>query len=57
MSLCVVCRARVATVPDRNKPGRLINRLCSACHGQRLSGDLKRIVTLAVEKKNQKDET
>lgn len=41
--LCIICRTRPAEVPDRNAMGRLVNRLCRQCHGDRLQGDLKLI--------------
>jgi mono/diheme cytochrome c family protein len=48
--LCEVCETKPATVPDRNRmPGRLINRLCAACHGARLADDLRRIVKRATK--------
>lgn len=43
--LCEVCHKRPATVPDRNRTGRLINRVCSSCHRDRLAGDLRRGMT------------
>lgn len=44
--LCEICGIGKATVPDRNRGGRLINRICKGCHSLRLSGDLTRIVEL-----------
>ena len=41
-SMCKICGERPATVPDRERMGRLINRVCSACHALRLAGDMKR---------------
>lgn len=42
---CIVCHERKATVPDRDRQsGRLINRVCSQCHAQRLIGDLKQVL-------------
>lgn len=41
MKLCIKCGTNPATVPDRNNPGRPIKRLCSACHGERLRGDIR----------------
>lgn len=40
---CEICGENPATVPDRERIGRLINRVCSTCHALRLAGDLKRI--------------
>jgi hypothetical protein len=44
--MCELCRLRPATVPDRNRPGRLVNRVCTQCHGRRLVGDLRHIIAL-----------
>ena len=44
MKKCEICGQRPATVPDRDRPGRLINRICSECHRRKLSGDLKVVV-------------
>lgn len=41
MRRCEVCGLNPATVPDRRRPGRRINRLCESCHAQRLAGDLE----------------
>lgn len=41
--LCVICKTRPATVPDRNRPGRPINRLCSECHATRLQEDFVKL--------------
>jgi pimeloyl-ACP methyl ester carboxylesterase len=40
MSKCIVCHEREARVPDRNRPGRPIKRVCRECHAARLTGDL-----------------
>jgi len=43
--LCEKCGERPATVPDRARmPGRMINRLCGICHGERLAGDLRGVL-------------
>ena len=42
--LCIVCRTRKPTLPDRNRMGRPIKRVCSECHRERLRGDLKQIM-------------
>ncbi len=44
--LCIVCHQNVATVPDRNRPGRPVKRICQSCHEERLRGDLKRLYGL-----------
>lgn len=50
MKLCEICGELPAKVPDRNKMGRPINRICVRCHGLRLKGDIKEIMRL--QKKN-----
>lgn len=45
--MCIECKEREATVPDRNQPGRPIKRVCAACHAKRLRGDLAEIKRLA----------
>jgi hypothetical protein len=42
--LCEVCNINNATIPDRERQGRLINRLCQSCHVKRLQGDLVNIL-------------
>jgi len=42
--LCELCGKNPATVPDRYRMGRLINRVCSECHGKRLADDFAEIV-------------
>lgn len=42
--LCIMCHERKATVPDRERMGRPINRVCSQCHAERLRGDFERIL-------------
>lgn len=44
MSLCIVCKVNKAEVPDRERMGRPIKRLCRGCHVLRLQGDLIRIM-------------
>ena len=44
MSKCVVCHEREAAVPDRERPGRPIKRVCRVCHAARLTGDLRGIL-------------
>ena len=44
--MCELCGDKPATVPDRERMGRPINRVCSSCHALRLEGDLKRIMEL-----------
>ncbi len=42
MKMCEICGKNRATVPDRERMGRLINRVCSPCHSLRLRGDIVR---------------
>jgi len=39
--MCIVCHRRPPTVPDRERLGRPIKRVCSECHGERLRLDLE----------------
>lgn len=39
---CVVCHEREAQVPDRERMGRPVKRVCRECHTERLRGDLRR---------------
>jgi len=50
--LCIICHERPAEVPDREQPGRPINRLCRKCHGARLAGDLRTIVASSLERRD-----
>lgn len=52
MALCILCREREATIPDRNTMS-LRKKVCSVCHSQRLTGDLK--VVLALHEKKKKE--
>lgn len=51
--MCEICGEKPATVPDRERFGRLINRVCSSCHALRLAGDMKRILELQEKRKAQ----
>lgn len=42
--LCVVCHKNPREVPDRERMGRPIKRVCRKCHALRLAGDLQRIL-------------
>ena len=44
--MCEICGQHPATVPDRERMGRPIKRICSPCHSLRLAGDMKRIMEL-----------
>ena len=51
--MCEICGEKPATVPDRERMGRLINRVCSSCHSLRLAGDMKRILELREKRRAQ----
>lgn len=44
--MCEICGDNPATIPDRERMGRPINRICRSCHALRLSGDIERIIEL-----------
>lgn len=41
---CILCHVRPAELPDRERMGRPVKRVCRVCHGERLQADLKHIV-------------
>jgi len=41
---CIVCRDRDAEVPDRERMGRPIKRVCKICHGLRLAEDVRKLL-------------
>jgi hypothetical protein len=43
MSKCIVCGINKATIPDRERQGRPVKRLCLECHRQRLKEDIQYI--------------
>ena len=43
---CEICGENPATVPDRDRPGSMINRICQRCHSLRLVGDVRKIFEL-----------
>lgn len=53
--MCEICGDMQATVPDRERMGRLINRVCSSCHALRLAGDMKRILELHEKRRARAD--
>lgn len=46
---CEICGQRPATVPDRDRPGRPVSRICSECHRSRLAGDMKIVMAAAAK--------
>lgn len=53
--MCEICGKNPAAVPDRERMGRLIKRVCSSCHSLRLAGDMKKILEL--RNKKQEDQS
>ena len=49
---CILCRVNEAAVPDRERMGRPIKRVCQKCHADRLRGDLQVIMKRRKEKEN-----
>ena len=45
--MCKLCGKSPATVPDRQRMGRMLNSVCAQCHSQRLVGDLRAILESA----------
>ena len=45
--LCIICRSNPAELPDRNRMGRPIKRVCRQCHRNRLYDDLRNIAVTA----------
>jgi hypothetical protein len=50
--LCELCQERPASIPDRNREGRPINRICSQCHRIRLAGDLRNVLVVEYKKRH-----
>lgn len=44
MALCIVCHVRPVAVPDRERSGRPIKRVCRECHAKRLRLDLRNLL-------------
>lgn len=55
IKMCEICGKNPATVPDRERMGRLINRVCGSCHSARLRGDMAYI--MECHKKRQQEAT
>lgn len=51
---CIVCNVNEAEVPDRERMGRPIKRVCKQCHSDRLKGDLLHILKVEAEKKERR---
>jgi hypothetical protein len=44
VNLCILCNERPAVLPDRERMGKPIKRVCRECHASRLRGDLVEIL-------------
>lgn len=51
---CIICKQCEATVPDRERIGQPINRLCVTCHGERLREDIKKILAYNFDPETQR---
>ena len=54
--LCVLCHKRPAVLPDRNRMGRPISRICRECQAARLNGDLLHVLEVEHERRERRDE-
>lgn len=52
--LCVVCNEAPAVVPDRERIGRLIARVCRRCHQARLLNDVAYIMEVEMKRRKRK---
>lgn len=50
MRLCIVCKTRLAAVPDRMVTGRRINKICKECHSDRLRSDLRAVIAANINR-------
>lgn len=50
MKKCEICGINKAEVPDRDRPGRPIKRICRTCHAERLRKDWVRAVNIKKNK-------
>lgn len=55
MSKCILCGMAEAEVPDRERMGRPIKRLCHPCHQARLKGDVYRILAERHKRESEKE--
>ena len=44
--MCEICGKNPAEVPDRERMGRPINRICRECHAKRLREDMGVVVVV-----------
>jgi hypothetical protein len=47
VKMCERCGKNIAAVPDRNRIGRPINRICKSCHSLELLKDLDALLHLS----------
>lgn len=50
--MCIVCHVNPAEIPDRNRMGSPLKRICKKCHVERLKQDFENIVVLENRKRN-----
>ena len=51
--MCEVCGKNPAEVPDRERMGRPINRICLECHAKRLKMDIVFSMTVQIIKRRE----
>ena len=54
--MCEVCGKNPAEVPDRERMGRPINRICLECHAKRLKMDIVSSMTEQIKRREQPNE-
>jgi len=54
--MCEICHKNPATVPDRERMGRPINRICGECHAKRLKMDIVSSMTEQIKRREQPNE-
>jgi hypothetical protein len=52
MKLCEVCGVNPAALPDRERQGRPIKRICRECHALRIAGDALKLLELQKKKRD-----
>lgn len=53
---CELCDERPAAVPDRNRMGRPIKRICRECHAARLRGDIQYVMEVREKRRRSRQE-
>jgi RNA polymerase-binding transcription factor DksA len=51
--MCEICGKNPAEVPDRERKGRPINRLCLECHTKRLKTDMAQSLFMQKKRREQ----